>query len=139
MFTCCCCMEEKPVSRKMPSSSLGCDCTIEMCVDCFLRDFEQRAAPHWVNDVGVSKWESEDELEDHLVEQFMESEDYTEDTFEDLLKAFLLKHFYWGKPCPVCNTMVLWSTQEVPRVLASTGRLTFFAPSKRCTGIRPTQ
>ena len=90
-----------------------------------------RKKPYMVNEQGVSKWENPEELDAFLRTTFAEQEDYNEANWEALYDAYILEHFYVGKPCPYCNTTVLWKLTETPGINPTTGRMTFYAPMKR--------
>ena len=129
-FKCCVCLEDLELNR-MPPSSLGCGCAVEICVPCFLRDFDERKRPYLVNEHGVSRWDDPLELEQFLRSQFEETQDYDQTNFEEKWDAYIIDFFYVGKPCAVCNTTVLWKLTEVPAVNPNTGRMTLYAPTKR--------
>ena len=136
-YKCCCCLEDL-TGNKMPRSSLGCDCSIEVCCPCFLRDFHVRKKAYWVNEQGVSKWDDPLELNMFLQNQFdemcndpMSSEEMvTEANYDEKFEAFLIENFYVGKPCAQCCTTVLWKLTEVPAVSPTTGRMTMYAPKR---------
>ena len=136
-YTCCCCLEDL-TTNKMPDSSLGCGCSIEVCCQCFLKDYHIRKKPYLVNEHGVSKWEDPLELEIFLRIKFEETEEFTQANYEEKFTAFLTENFYVGKPCAVCCTTVLWKLTEIPRVSPTTGRMTMYAPQKRVQQAFPT-
>ena len=130
-FTCEICFEEKQDSLKMAESSVGCGCGGKICVPCFLRDFDTRRVPIWLNEHGMSQWTDPFTLQMHLVEEFATK--YEIETPDAVLEhpefeKFLLANFHIGKRCPFCNQTAVWKLNETPQVMESTGRLTFFAP-----------
>ena len=122
----------------MPDSSLGCGCAIEVCVPCFLQDYQIRKKPYFVNEHGVSKWDDGDELFTYLVNLFEDKEEFTQANKDEKCTAFRAKHFYIRKPCAVCCTTVLWNLDELPAINPVTRRITMFAPMKRVQRPFPT-
>ena len=128
-FICLICWEEKHNRLKMPESSLGCNCGKDICVQCFLTDFDNRKVPLWLNEHGMSLWEDPIALSAYLVVEFnieneLETVDeaYAHPKFEE----YLLANFHIGKKCPFCCQTVVWKLDKVPQIIE--GRLTFHAP-----------
>ena len=131
MFSCQICYCSLDLKQKMPESSLGCGCGKDICVPCFMKDFESRRVPIWLNEHGMSKWDDDLQLQNHLVDSFQVENEL--ETFEEAFdhpkfEEYLLANFHLGKKCPFCGQMCVWQLDQTPRVLPSTGRLTFYAP-----------
>jgi hypothetical protein len=127
-FTCGICCDEKPLGRKMVGSALGCHCAGEICVGCFMMDFETRAGKYFVAEGAVSKWNDENALAIHLFEQFQNDSTYTQDeNFPIAFTAFFKKSVFKGKQCPFCAQTCLWHLDTAPHV--KEGRIQFTNPN----------
>jgi hypothetical protein len=127
-FACKICYDDKPNFRRMPQSSLGCGCANEICVECFLKDWDSRRVAIWLDEHGMSQWDNPLELQNVLEEMF-ETENDTDDAFaHPKFEEFLLANMHVGKKCPFCCQTCVWKLNQVPQILQTTGRLTFYEP-----------
>ncbi len=119
MVKCNVCWDHKKRRELMPDKT-SCKCKNNICCKCFFRDFHERKRcyairpdPENVASGCVDKCDSP-ALEDVLA--------FTQGHFQDDERVT----FYSGRNCPFCNILQLWNMEKTPRVLPSTGRLTFF-------------
>ena len=120
-FTCEVCFERKPKNQKMPDKT-SCRCAGKICAECFYKDFYARQYLYIVYNGGASR--SVDREADSEVDMLMFYENDFGKTPEEMVNLC-----YRGRTCPFCNMMQLWKNGENPRVLESTGRMTFYSPS----------
>ena len=102
----------------MPQSSLGCECGKDLCIECFLKDFDNRKVALWCNEDGMSLWDNHAALNEHLVNKFKIDNDLetTEEVYEHpKFEEYLLANFYVGKKCPFCNQMCVWKLNQCPK------------------------
>ena len=141
-FRCMICDEDKHITRKMPRSSLGCNCAGVICVACFLTDFDHRASNIFVSEnetggLNLSKWEDDDALVDHVLGMFQRDVEYEQEDLPVAFTAYALERIKTGKRCPFCAKLCIWRQDRLPHISATTGKLTFRAPDHVLPGNFP--
>ena len=120
-FTCEVCFERKLKTRKMPDKT-SCRCAGKICAECFYKDFYERQYLYLVYNGNASRSELQ-EVESEI-DMVMFYENFYGKTAEEMVHLC-----HRGRTCPFCNIMQLWKLDEFPRVLESTGHMTFWPPS----------
>ena len=128
-FECQICFDNKELREKMPESSLECGCGNNICVPCFVTDFQARHTFLYIGVGAISQWEDHTQLTRFLADVFEKEHEGDEKTDEECKTSFetyLLDHMYIGKKCPFCNQTGIWKQNRTPRVIE--GRLKLYSP-----------
>jgi hypothetical protein len=111
----------------MPNTT-SCACTGNICAECFYRDFCSRQHLHFIYTEGNVRDVATCDVQSRMEEIFF-LDFYTDYFGAPYDLASLNAACYRGRTCPFCNILQLWRMMQVPRVLATTGRLTFWSPA----------
>jgi hypothetical protein len=91
-------------------------------VECFIKDFYERQYLYLVYNGNASRSELQEVQSEIDMMMFYEN-DFGKTAEE------MYQFCHRGRTCPFCNIMQLWKLDEFPRVLESTGHMTFWPPS----------
>ena len=119
MFECCVCKDNVVDIRKVPKQCSGCPCSIQICLDCFLTDYNNRAHAHTLRKNGQTvRWKDMATMKYEVQRMCLDFKNSpmdrpytTQEDFNKGLDEYITDKTWFGRTCPICRVLVLWKNR----------------------------